>query len=89
MAVIDSTDSDCTAFIIFFQVTVTRTAIAPTLSSLECPLAVEPPGNVFLLDLCNGLINNHFPVLSQNFAQLQQNAIATQITHFSHPTQLN
>jgi hypothetical protein len=87
--VIDGTDVACAAFITFFQVAITRSAIAPAPSALECNLAISPPRSEILLRLRNGLISHHFPVLSQNFAQLQQNAIATQIATFTQQTQLN
>ena len=88
--VIDGLELACTpSLITFFRVAITRAAIAPALSVLECPMAVVPPCNVILLELQNSLIHHHFPVLSQNFVQLQQNAIATQIANFSQQTQLN
>ena len=87
--VIDGLELACTSFITFFRVAITQAAIAPALSVLECPLALAPPRNIILLNLHNGLVNHHFPVLSQNFAQLQQNTIATQIANFSQQTQLN
>jgi len=88
--VIDGTDNSYASFIIFFRVAMTKTAVAPALSSIECPLAVAPPHNVVLLHLRNSLIGDHHsPALNQNFAQLQQNAITTQIANFSQQTQLN
>jgi len=87
--VIEGTYVACAAFITFFQVAITRSAIAPAPFALECNLAISPPRSEILLRLCNGLISHHFPVLSQNSAQLQQNAIATQIATFTQQTQLN
>ena len=87
--VIDGTDGDCASFITFFQVAMNRSAVAPAQSALECNLAISCPRTEILLRLRNSLISHHFPVLSQNFAQLQQNAIATQIANFSQQTQLH
>ena len=68
---------------------ITKAAIVPVVSSLKCSLDVGPLHTVILINLRNGLIYHQFPVLGQNFAQLQQNAIVTQIANFSQQTELN
>ena len=86
--VTDKIDQDCQSLICFMQVDLTLPG--PNLPSvLEVALPVAPPCDTRLLDICDALIQHHFPALNMSLVGLQQSQIAVQLSHLNQQMQQN
>jgi len=86
LMVTNHVDQDCQSLIRFMQIALMIPGPNQP-SVLNVALPVAPPRDTHLLDICDAIVQHHFPALNTSLVGLQQSQIAVQLSHLNRQMQ--